>query len=71
MRSRLRKTSLSSRRKVVAVCVFLFVVALISVEISPFGYRILAGKPSPRDVVAPKTVQYIDEVRTEEQRKAS
>lgn len=71
LRSRLRKTSLSSRRKVVAVCVFLFVVALISVEISPFGYRILAGKPSPRDVVAPKTVQYIDEVRTEEQRKAA
>lgn len=71
LRSRLRTTSVSSRRRVVAVCVFLFVVALISVEISPFGYRILAGKPSPRDVVAPRTVQYIDEVKTDEQRKAA
>jgi len=70
LRSRLRMTSLSSRRRVVAACVFLFLVALISVEISPFGYRILAGKASPRDVVAPRTVQYIDEVKTEEQRKA-
>ncbi|MBU4301479.1 MAG: hypothetical protein KKE56_01800, partial [Actinobacteria bacterium] len=54
-----------------AAVTFLFVVAIISVEISPFGYRILVGKPSPRDIVAPRTVQYIDEVKTDEQRESA
>lgn len=71
LRSFVRKTSVSSRRRVVAVTTLLFVMLIISIDISPFGYRIQAGKPSPRDIVAPTTLQYIDENKTEEQRKAA
>ncbi|MBN1289859.1 MAG: HDIG domain-containing protein [Actinobacteria bacterium] len=44
---------------------------LIALEISPFGYSIKEGEPSPRDVIAPKTVQYIDKTKTDEQREAA
>lgn len=71
LRERLGKTSVSSRRRAVTVTTFIFVVLILCLEISPFGYRIEAGKPSPREIVAPKTVQFIDNVKTEEQEEAA
>lgn len=71
LRTRLRKTSLSARRRTIAAITFTILMVLLSLEISPFGYRVQTGEPSPREITAPRTIQYIDTVRTEDQREAA
>jgi cyclic-di-AMP phosphodiesterase PgpH len=71
VRARFRRMSLERRRVLVAAYVFVFLVVIMSVGIAPFGYLVETGKPSPRTIIAPKTVQYIDKARTAEQRDAA
>jgi len=71
LRTRLRKMPLSYRRRWVAGITFVFVVIIMSVEISPFGSLVREGKPSPRRILAPRTVQYIDRAKTNEQKDAA
>jgi cyclic-di-AMP phosphodiesterase PgpH len=71
LRARSRKIPLGRRRLFVAAYVFVILVLIMSVEISPFGSLVEAGKPSPRTVIAPKTVQYIDKEGTDEARDAA
>lgn len=71
LRTRFRKMSLKQRRRIIAVAVFVLVVVILSLEISPFGSLVEVGKPSDRTIVAPSTIQYIDEEKTEEQRDAA
>src|SRR5450756_2228250 len=60
MRARFSKTSVSFRRRLVAAVMFVFLVVIMSIEISPFGYLVEVGKPSKRTIIAPRTVQYVD-----------
>ncbi len=71
LRARSRKIPLGRRRLLVAGYVLVILVLIMSVEISPFGSLVDAGEPSPRTVIAPKTVQYIDKAGTEEARDAA
>ncbi|MCJ7744685.1 MAG: hypothetical protein MUP40_00145, partial [Actinobacteria bacterium] len=71
MRARFSKTSVSFRRRLVAAAMFAFLVVIMSIEISPFGYLVEVGKPSKRTIVAPRTVQYVDKVKTSEQQDAA
>jgi putative nucleotidyltransferase with HDIG domain len=68
VRARFHRMSLGHRRVLVAAYVFVFLVVIMSVGIAPFGYLVEVGKPSPRTIIAPKTVQYIDKARTADQR---
>jgi cyclic-di-AMP phosphodiesterase PgpH len=72
-RAQLRLSDIPMPRKRLAVGAIIFVLLLLimSIEISPFGYLVQEGKPSPRKIVAPRTVQYLDKTRTEEERKAA
>jgi len=71
MRARFSKTSVSFRRRLVAAVMFVFLVVIMSIEISPFGYLVEVGKPSKRTIIAPRTVQYVDKVKTSEQQDAA
>ena len=71
MRARFSKTSVSSRRRVVAAVIFVFLVVILSIEISPFGYLVEVGKTSKRTIIAPRTVQYVDRAKTREQQEAA
>jgi putative nucleotidyltransferase with HDIG domain len=71
LRTRVRRMPLGSRRTVVAASIFILLVLILSIEISPFGFLIEAGKPSPRAILAPTTVQYIDKAKTREQQDAA
>ena len=62
---------LGRRRLIVAVYVFVLLVVIMSIEVSPFGSLVEAGKPSPRTILAPKTVQFIDKARTSAERDAA
>lgn len=70
-RTRVRRMPLSQRRITVTASIFVLLVLILSIEISPFGFLIEAGKPSPRAILAPRTVQYIDEAKTREQQDAA
>ncbi len=70
-RDRLRKMSLARRRLAVGLATFALLLLILSIEISPFGFLVEAGKPSPRTVLAPRTVQYLDKARTAEERNAA
>lgn len=63
--------SLEKRRIIVAVSLFVIVAVIISLEISPFGFNFVVGKPSPRTVRATRTVQFQDQVRTRQERDAA
>ncbi|MBU1672077.1 MAG: HDIG domain-containing protein [Actinobacteria bacterium] len=67
----MRRTSVSTRRRVVAAVLLVLVTVILSIEISPFGYLVVAGKPARRAIYAPRTVQYIDEKKTGEERDAA
>ena len=67
MRARFSKTSISLKRWLVAAFMFIFLVIILSIEISPFGYLAEVGKPSKKTVIAPRTVQYVDKTKTREQ----
>lgn len=71
IKSKIRNSSVKTKRITIAVTYFVVLLVLIAIEISPFGYRVTAGQPSPREIVAPRTVQYIDETKTEEQKEAA
>jgi hypothetical protein len=64
VRARFSKTSPSFRRCLVAGVILLFLVIIMSIELSSFGYLVAVGKPSSRTVGVPRTVQY-DHVRVE------
>lgn len=51
--------------------VFVALVLILSFEVSPFGYLPKAGKPSRKTVAAPRTVQYVDEAKTEQEQDAA
>jgi len=70
-RTRVRRLSLGRRRLIVAAIIFVLLVVIMSFVISPFGFLLEEGKASPRVVVAPRTVQYIDNAKTREQRAAA
>ena len=67
MRARFSKTSISLRRWLVAAFILVFLVIIMSIEISPFGYLVEVGKPSKKTIIAPRTVQYVDKAKTREQ----
>jgi len=71
LRSRLMKTSMSTRRWTVAAVIFILMVVVMSLEISSYGATVRAGKSSPRTIKAPRTVQYIDRARTREEQDAA
>ncbi|MBN2167910.1 MAG: HDIG domain-containing protein [Actinobacteria bacterium] len=68
---KVNNSSIKNKRISIVIVFTVFMLMLIALEISPFGYRIKEGEPSPRDVIAPKTVQYIDKTKTDEQRQAA
>jgi cyclic-di-AMP phosphodiesterase PgpH len=71
LRLRMRRMSLTQRRAIVACSIFIVLVIILSIEFSPFGSLIEQGKPSPRAILAPETVQYIDKTKTREQQDAA
>ena len=71
MRTRARRLTLANRRLIVASIIFVLLVVIMSFVISPFGFLIEKGKASPRAVLAPRTVQYIDKAKTSEQKAAA
>ncbi|MFH1149869.1 MAG: HDIG domain-containing metalloprotein [Actinomycetota bacterium] len=71
LRTRMHRTSVSTRRRVVAAVLLVLITVILSIEISPFGYLVVAGKPAKRAIYAPRTVQYIDEKKTGEERDAA
>lgn len=71
LRARSRKMPLGRRRLIVAAYVFVLLLLILSIQISPFGTLVEAGKPSPRAILAPKTLQYINKSRTREERAAA
>jgi len=71
LRLRMRRLTLTQRRAIVACSIFIVLVLILSIEFSPFGSLIQQGKPSPRAILAPGTVQYIDKAKTREQQDAA
>lgn len=71
LRKRADRVSLARKRLVVALVVFVMLVLIITTEIAPYGYLLEADQPSPRTIVAPSTVQYVDRSRTQEQQDAA
>ncbi len=71
LRMRVRRIPLARRRALVAGSILVLLVLILSFEISPFGFLIEAGKPSPRTILAPSTVQYIDATQTRVQQDAA
>ncbi len=67
MRARFSHTPISLRRWLVAALILVFLVIIMSIEISPFGYLVEVGKPSKKTIIAPRTVQYVDKAKTREQ----
>lgn len=70
-RARFVKTPLSFRRRLVAGIIFVVMVVMLSLEISPLGVLAEAGKPSKRTITAPRTVQFVDKAETKEQQDAA
>lgn len=54
-----------ARRLLVGVVTLAALVAIIGVDYLPPGLTIQAGQPSPRDIESPRTVEFVDLVRTE------
>ncbi len=71
LRKRADRVSLARKRLVVALAIFVMLVLIITTEIAPYGYQVEAEKASPRTIVAPSTVQYVDRSRTQEQQDAA
>jgi cyclic-di-AMP phosphodiesterase PgpH len=71
LRARTRKLSLTQRRIIVASIMFVLLVVILSIEISPFGSLVDEGRPSPRTILAPRTVQYVDQAKTREAQDAA
>jgi putative nucleotidyltransferase with HDIG domain len=53
------------RRLLVGVATLTALVGIIGVDYLPPGLTIQAGQPSPRDLQSPRTVEFVDLVRTE------
>jgi len=71
LRTYARRLTLQQRRIIVASILLVLLVLILSIDISPFGYLIAEGKPSPRVILAPATVQYVDRARTRDQQNAA
>ncbi len=71
VQSRLHRIPVPRRRLIVGATTFILLLLIMSIEISPFGFLVEEGRPSPRTILAPRTVQYLDKARTEEERKAA
>ncbi|MHB8895220.1 MAG: HD family phosphohydrolase [Candidatus Geothermincolia bacterium] len=71
LRLRVRKLTLTQRRVIVASIMFVLLVLILSIEISPVGFLIEEGKASPRTILAPATVQYVDKAKTRERQDAA
>ncbi|MDR7420841.1 MAG: HDIG domain-containing protein [Armatimonadota bacterium] len=54
-----------ARRLLVGVVTLAALVAIIGADYLPPGLTIQAGQPSPRDIESPRTVEFVDLVRTE------
>ncbi len=68
IKTRLEKTSLASKRLVIAIGFFAVLLTLIAFEIQP-GAGLEVGKSSPENVYAAKDFKYLDLKKTEEKRK--
>ncbi len=71
VRSRFGRIPLPRRRLLVGAYVFILLVLILSIEVSPFGAVVEERKPSPRTILAPKTVQFLDKEKTREERAAA
>ena len=71
LRKRADRVPLARKRLLVALVMFVLLTVVVTTEVAPFGYRVEVEKPSPRTIVAPSTVQYIDRSRTQEQQDAA
>ncbi|MGQ0569887.1 MAG: HD family phosphohydrolase [Armatimonadota bacterium] len=54
-----------ARRATIGVVTLLLLVAIIGTDYLPPGLELRAGQPSPRDLESPRTVEFVDQVRTE------
>lgn len=70
-RKKTESISLNKRRAVIFIALFLVLLLIFSIDISPREYVARAGEYSPKTVFAPRTVQYIDRTRTKELRDAA
>lgn len=71
LKGRIQNYSVKTKRIIIAVAVLATLLIIMAIEVSPLGYYITVGKPSPRKVIAHRTIQYIDEAKTNEQREAA
>jgi putative nucleotidyltransferase with HDIG domain len=62
---RLRRTSFGVRRAVIGLVTLLALTAIIGTDYVPPSFTLHLGQPSPRDLESPRTVEFIDEKRTE------
>jgi cyclic-di-AMP phosphodiesterase PgpH len=71
IRARWTRISLTKKRSVVAVLVFVIVALIVSLEVYPFGSSFVVGKAAPRSVRATRTVQFRDTARTRQEQDAA
>ncbi len=71
LRTRVRKLTLTQRRVIVGATMFALLVIVLSFDMTPYGSLIETGRSSPRTIVAPATVQYVDQDKTREQQDAA
>lgn len=71
LKGRIQNSSIKTKRVIITVTVVVTLLIIMAIEVSPVGYTIAVGKPSPRKVIAHRTLQYIDEAKTDEQREAA
>jgi putative nucleotidyltransferase with HDIG domain len=62
---RLRRTSFGVRRTLIGVVTLLALTAIIGTDYVPPNVTLLVGQPSARDIESPRTVEFIDQARTE------
>jgi len=60
----------NAQRIVLSVATFLIITSLLAFDFIPKTINIEAGKPSPETIKAPRTIEFIDAEKTEEQKKA-
>ncbi len=59
------------RRGLAAIVFFIVLSLLISVDFMPQRVNLAVGQVSPRDITAPRSITFVDEVKTEEAREAA
>jgi cyclic-di-AMP phosphodiesterase PgpH len=62
---RLGRTSFAVRRALIGLVTLLALTAIIGTDYVPPNFALNLGQPSPRDLESPRTVEFIDQARTE------